>query len=99
MEIVDIIGAGAAVASVASFVPQAWRIIKTRETEGLSRRMYVLTASAFALWLTFGAIKGEWALILPNALCLALSGFILAMLIMPARERERVADALDPEAG
>jgi MtN3 and saliva related transmembrane protein len=98
MDWITIIGSIAAAASVASFAPQAWRIIRTRETKGLSARMYALTVLAFALWLTFGILKGEWPIIVPNALCLLLAGFILAMLIMPRRMRAKVADALDPAA-
>lgn len=92
-----VIGTLAAICSVVSFVPQAWRIIRTRETEGLSKRMYLLTASAFALWLIYGIIEGQWPLIIPNALCLVLASFILAMLLLPERKREEVADILDPE--
>src|ERR1039458_1741764 len=36
-------GALAAIASTASFAPQAWKIIKTRETKNLSTIMYGLT--------------------------------------------------------
>jgi len=37
-------------------------------------------------------------LILTNALCLLLSGFILVMKLLPRREKEAIADALDPVA-
>lgn len=95
----QIIGIGAAIASVASFFPQAWKIIRTRDVEGLSRPMYFLTAVSFSLWLAFGALKLEWALIVPNALCLAVTLFILTMLLMSPRKREKVAETLDPESG
>ncbi len=93
----QIVGALAACASVASFLPQAWKIIKTRDVEGLSPFMYLLTVSAFALWMAFGLLKSEWALIIPNALCLAAAAFILAMVLLPRRSREEVADVLDPD--
>lgn len=93
-----IIGTFAAVASVASFAPQAWRIIRTREVKGLSVKTYALTVVGFALWLAFGVVKLEWAIIVPNLLCLILSLFILTMLILPARKREAVAEVLDPDA-
>jgi MtN3 and saliva related transmembrane protein len=96
---VQAVGIGAAIASVASFFPQAWKIIKTRDVEGLSRRMYFLTAVSFSLWLTFGALKSEWALIVPNALCLAVTIFILSMLMASPRKRKEVAETLDPESG
>lgn len=97
MELATLVGALAATASVASFAPQAVKIIRTRETEGLSAAMYALTASAFALWLTFGILRSEWSLIIPNALCLALAAFILMMIMLPPRKRDAVADALTPD--
>jgi MtN3 and saliva related transmembrane protein len=98
IDAVQMIGIGAAIASVASFFPQAWKIIKTRNVEGLSVRMYMLTAISFGLWLTFGTLKTEWALIVPNALCLAATLFILAMLMASPKNRKRVAETLDPDA-
>jgi MtN3 and saliva related transmembrane protein len=92
---IAIIGSCAAVASTASFAPQAWRLISTRDIKGLSTGMYALTVTSFALWMTYGLLLGDWALIVPNTICLALSGFILTMLILPAAKREQVADTIE----
>jgi MtN3 and saliva related transmembrane protein len=92
------IGAAAALCSTASFAPQAWKIIRTRDTTAISGKTYLLTVSAFALWLGYGVLRGGWALIAPNAVCLALSAFILAMKLLPRRKKEAVAAALDPKS-
>ncbi len=97
MNLVDYIGAAAAFCSTASFAPQALKIIKTRDTESISGKMYILTVAAFALWMSYGALRRDWALILPNAICLMLAGFILTMKHLPQGKKEAVADALDPE--
>lgn len=94
---IEIVGFCAAATSVASFVPQAWKIIKSRKTDDLSAPMYVLTSIGFTLWLIFGIARGEWALILPNALCLAATLFILIMILAPTRATAAVAEKLDPE--
>lgn len=96
MDTVQIVGFCAAAASVASFVPQAWKIIKSRETSDLSAKMYLLTSIAFALWLIFGIARGEWALIVPNALCLIAASFILMMIVVPKKTTETIAEKLDP---
>ena len=98
MPLVTIIGSLAAICSTVSFVPQAWKIIRTRDTSGLSARMYAVTVTGFSLWLAYGIMLGEWPLIVTNAVCLALSAFILAMRILPQRKKEAVADLLDPGA-
>jgi len=102
VEVVTLIGAAATLCSVSSFVPQAWKVIRTRDTRGISGRMYVITVIGFCLWFTYGVLLGQWPLILTNGICLLLAGFILAMKLLPRRQREEVAVALDPtpqEAG
>jgi|SRR5688500_196908 MtN3 and saliva related transmembrane protein len=96
MTLVTIIGSLAAICSTTSFVPQAWKIIRTRDTSSLSARMYAVTVTGFSLWLVYGIMLGEWPLIVTNAICLALSAFILLMRILPQRKKEAVADLLDP---
>jgi len=95
MQVVTIIGVIAAFCSMASFVPQAWKIIRTRETKDISAGMFSLTVSAFACWCVYGALQGEWPLIVSNGVCLALSAFILAMTLLPQRKKEGVADAIE----
>lgn len=95
---VTIVGTIGACASVASFTPQAWKIIHERSTKGLSLGMFALTSLAFAAWTTFGILQSEWTLIIPNAICLCFALFILGMIAMPQREKEKVAETLDPEA-
>ena len=87
MRIIAILGYLAAVASMASFVPQAWKIIRSRRTEDISAGMYVITVMAFALWAIYGAILHQWPLVASNTICLILSGFILMMKVLPERRR------------
>ena len=98
IDLVTIVGTIGATASVASFTPQAWKIIRERSTDGLSLGMFALTSLAFAAWTTFGLLQWEWTLIIPNAICLVFALFILAMIALPARKTAEVAEALDPES-
>lgn len=94
----SVAGTIGACASVASFTPQAWQIIRSRSTEGLSLGMFALTSLAFAAWTTYGVLQAEWALIIPNAICLCFALFILGMIALPERKTAKVAEALDPES-
>jgi MtN3 and saliva related transmembrane protein len=89
------VGALAATLSVASFTPQAWHIIKTRSTDGLSAAMYGLTCLGFALWVAFGVLRDEWAIIIPNTICLIMSALILWFILAPQKQVEKVAETLD----
>ncbi|MDR3527238.1 MAG: SemiSWEET transporter [Rhizomicrobium sp.] len=92
--VVITLGYLAAAASMASFAPQAWKIIRSRETKDISAGMYGLTVAAFALWLAYGVLQRQWPLVLSNGVCLLLSGFILVMTLLPRSQKEKVADAL-----
>jgi MtN3 and saliva related transmembrane protein len=94
MSIVTIIGYLAALASMASFVPQAWKIVRSGQTRGLSSGMYLLTVAAFGLWLTYGVMAQQWPLVVSNAVCFLLSGFILVMTLLPPKAPRRVARRL-----
>ncbi len=98
MDTATIIGSIAAVLSTASFTPQAWKIIKSRETHDISAGMYALTVTGFALWTAYGILLMQWPLIVTNSICLVLSAFILTMKLLPRREKNKVADILDPDA-
>jgi MtN3 and saliva related transmembrane protein len=97
MDWVVLVGSLAAVASMVSFSPQAWQIIKSRRTEGISAASYSITVAAFALWVLYGVLLEQWPLIVSNFVCLVLSGFILVMTLLPQPKKDSVAKALDPE--
>lgn len=92
-----VIGSLAALASMVSFSPQAWKIIRSRRTDGLSPATYSITVAAFALWICYGVLIGEWPLIVSNGICLLLSGFILLMTLLPQAQKNDVAKQIDPE--
>ena len=96
MDSYTLIGTLAAICSTTSFAPQAWRVLKTRNTEAISTRMYVITVIGFALWVAYGIMGRQWPLIVPNVLCLALSAFILTLKLLPQRKVEAIADAVGP---
>ncbi|KQV35939.1 SemiSWEET family transporter [Rhizobium sp. Root1204] len=73
-----IVGYLASICSVSSFVPQAWKIVRTGNTEAISARIYVLTVTGFALWTVFGVLRVEWPIIITNAICFCLSAIILS---------------------
>ena len=73
------VSALAALLTTAAFVPQALHIIRHRETKAISLVMYVAFASGVALWLVFGVLIGNWAIIVSNAITLVLTLTIVGM--------------------
>jgi len=75
----DLIGAVAGTLSTVAFVPQAWRIWKTRSARDLSLPMYLIFTSGVALWFVYGLALGAVPIIVCNGLTLVLAGTVLAM--------------------
>lgn len=97
--LISVLGAVAALLTIGSFVPQAWRIIKTRNTRDLATAMWVCSTSAFAVWTVYGVLAGKLEIIVPNAVCFILAGFILTLKLLPSQKRDKVADAVEETVG
>ena len=96
MDAATVVGAAATLCSTTSFVPQAWKVIRTRDTSSISKKMYIITVVGFSLWFAYGLLLWQWPLIVTNGICLLLSAFILLMKLLPKHQKEAVAAALDP---
>ena len=73
----DVLGYTAAFCTTISFLPQAIKVIKTRDTASLSLWMYVIFTSGVGLWLVYGIAKADKALIVANVVTFALASSIL----------------------
>jgi MtN3 and saliva related transmembrane protein len=75
------VGFVAAALTTFSFIPQAIRTIRTKETHGISLGMYVMFTVGIMFWLAYGLVLMSWPMILSNIVTLALSATILALKI------------------
>ncbi|PZQ64183.1 MAG: hypothetical protein DI570_06445 [Phenylobacterium zucineum] len=75
----NLIGTGAALCSMTSFVPQIVKIVRERDAGSVSLRMYAVTVTGFALWIGYGVMTGAWPVVGANAVCLVLSAVILGL--------------------
>ncbi|MGG5460212.1 SemiSWEET transporter [Clostridium sp. B9] len=71
------IGSIAAILTTVSFVPQAIKIIKTKDTSGISLIMYSLFTVGVFLWIIHGLIIDDSAVILANICTLVFAVIIL----------------------
>lgn len=72
-----IIGAIAACLTTFSFVPQVLKVIKTKDTSGISLLMYLMSCLGIFLWMVHGLMIKDSALFYAN-----LVTFILALIIL-----------------
>jgi MtN3 and saliva related transmembrane protein len=73
------IGSLAAILTTVSFIPQVWQICKTRHTQDISLRMYLLFTCGVGLWLIYGILLAAWPIIIANAVTLLLAGTVLIL--------------------
>lgn len=64
---------------MASFTPQIFKILREKQADDVSLRMFLLTVTGFVLWTTYGLLSRSWPVTASNAVCLALSGLILVL--------------------
>lgn len=62
-----------------AFVPQAWKIWKSKSAKDVSLPTFVAFTSGVALWLAYGILNQELPIIVWNAATLVLAGAILGM--------------------
>ncbi len=77
MSLITITGLCAAFCTTVSFLPQALKTIKTKDTSGISVNMYSLFTFGTLLWLVFGLLSDNAPVTAANAVTLAFAGIIL----------------------
>jgi MtN3 and saliva related transmembrane protein len=73
------IGACAATVTTLCWVPQALRILRTRDTRSISLVTQAAFTLGIGLWLVYGILIGSWPVTVANAVTLILVAAILAL--------------------
>jgi len=76
---ITIIGFIASMLTTAAFIPQVWKVLKTRATRDLSLPMYLAFVIGVACWLAYGILTHDTPVTVANAITLVLSGSVLVM--------------------
>ena len=83
----DLIGYIAMSLTTAAFAPQALHTLKTRDDSGISLAMYASFTVGVFLWLIYGLLRGDWPIIIGNAITLGLALVILVLKLRYGRHR------------
>ncbi len=73
----EIVGYVAAACTTFAFVPQALKVLKTKDTSAISLKMYSMFTFGVATWLVFGILKSELPIIIANGITLLFAALIL----------------------
>ncbi len=81
MTINDWVGSAAALFTTIAFIPQAWKVWRSRHTADISLGMYALFTLGVTLWLSYGILLEAWPIIIANFFTLLLASAVLIMKI------------------
>lgn len=79
--LISSIGMLAGICTTVSFLPQAVKIIKTKDTTGISLYMYLIFTIGVFLWLIYGFFLKEIPIIVANGITFLLALTILSLKI------------------
>lgn len=74
---IEIIGLIAAILTTASFVPQVYKIWKTKSTDGISLTMFLMFFCGVLLWLLYGIYIHSIAMTIANVITALLASIII----------------------
>jgi len=77
----ETLGIIAGLLTTGSFLPQVYQTLKTRDVTGISLLMYLAFTTGVLLWLMYGLLHGQIAVILANGITFVLAAIILGMKI------------------
>jgi MtN3 and saliva related transmembrane protein len=78
----ELLGLIAGALTTVAFIPQAAKVMRERQTAGVSLAMYLAYGAGSALWILYGAAVFSPSLVLANAVTL---GLCLIVVIMKLR--------------
>lgn len=90
ISLATLVGTVAGICSTGSFIPQVLKAWRDGDTDAISKKMYLITVSAFTLWIIYGLLIESLPITIFNILSLVLSGIIL-YLKLRARSRPGAA--------
>ena len=79
MNEIVLLGYAAAILTSLSFLPQAWLVIRTGRTDGISLLMYSFFTVGVGFWLIYGITSKATPIIAANAVTLTLALIILTL--------------------
>lgn len=89
----EYIGVFAAIMTTSSFLPQAFKILKTGETESISLIMYILFVCGVSGWLSYGILIESWPIICSNSVTLVSASTILFLKVRALRTAAKTPKA------
>ncbi len=81
MTVAEIVGYVAAIGTTGAFIPQAFKVFKTKSTNDLSLGTYLSFNASVILWCIYGFLVNSLPIILANGITCVMASYILFIII------------------
>ena len=85
----DLIGYIAATLTTVSFFPQALKTLRSRDTQSISLRMYLLFTAGVTFWSIYGRMVDDGPVLLANLITLVPAVIVLSIKLSSYLKNER----------
>ncbi len=75
----ELVGCIAGFLTTTSFIPQAYKVYKTKNTDSISLYMFLIFNLGIIAWLTYGILLNEWPIIITNIITFVFAFYILSV--------------------
>ncbi|MDE7025088.1 MAG: hypothetical protein K2O88_04315 [Paramuribaculum sp.] len=87
--ITTIIGYTAAICMVCGYLPQAWRTIRTRETDSIALPTFLMLGAGSVFFVIQGLLLGNMPLVVTNTITTVASAIIFVIKIQNDRHKKK----------
>lgn len=87
MTVADILGYFAAVGTTCAFIPQAFKVYKSKHTSDLSLGTFSMFCVGLFLWVIYGFVVNSTPIIIANSLTCLMALYILIMIIKYGKKK------------
>ncbi len=74
---ISIVGIIAGTLTTVAFIPQVYKVYKTKATRDISLGMFLIFSIGVGFWLYYGVLKNDYPIILANSITITFSLYIL----------------------
>jgi len=89
MDMIDLAGHFGSLLSSITFLPQVYRVYRTKKADDLSMNMLLIIFVSTVVWMVYGTGKGLWPVIVCNAIICFLSVLLIYFKVSFASRRPK----------
>ncbi len=97
MDYTTLLGYLAATCTTVCNIPQVVKIIRTRETKGISALTYSFLLAGLLIWVVYGVLRRDWPVVAANTLSALICAIVLTLKLLSKRALHKVSETIDTQ--